>query len=148
MVNYFVARIRYPISGILPAFISHCGLRETISVMEGEKKLLTGLRSLDPEVITKIHETYFPSVYRYAYYRVGDETIAEDLTSEVFIRMLESVQAGRGPNTSLRGWLMGTISNLVNDYYRQVYNNSSEPLSENLLGQNSDPEVLLEKIRP
>ncbi len=96
--------------------------------MEAEKIFITGLRGLDPQAITKIHEMYFPAVYRYAHYRVGDETVAEDLASETFIRLLEAIHAGRGPKSSLRGWLMGTISNLVNDYFRQVYKNTSEPL--------------------
>jgi RNA polymerase sigma-70 factor (ECF subfamily) len=113
--------------------------------MEAKNPLIAGLRDLDPQAITKIHETYFPSVYRYAYYRVGDETVSEDLASETFIRLLEAVHAGRGPNTSLRGWLMGTISNLVNDYFRQVYKKNSEPLHEDLKSSIGDPVSLSEQ---
>ena len=113
--------------------------------MEAENTLLTGLRGLDPQAITKIHETYFPQVYRYANYRVGNESAAEDLASETFIRLLEAVHAGRGPASSLRGWLMGTLSNLVNDYYRQVYNKSSEPLYDTLEATEGDPVSLSEQ---
>lgn len=132
-------------SGILPALLKISGMRDRINFMEAENALLTGLRGLDPQAISKIHETYFPQVYRYAYYRVGDEGTAEDLSSETFIRLLEAVHAKRGPKSSLRGWLMGTISNLVNDYYRQVYNKTSEPLQNELKASDSDPETLSEQ---
>jgi RNA polymerase sigma-70 factor (ECF subfamily) len=78
-------------------------------------------------------------VYRYARYRLGDDAIAEDLASETFVRLLESLHAGRGPDSSLRGWLMGTISNLVNDYYRKVYNKPTEPLVERIPSESGDP---------
>jgi RNA polymerase sigma-70 factor (ECF subfamily) len=145
MISFFFGQFRYPINGILPAFVSYHRARELIGFMESEKTLLAGLRDLDPQVISKIHEIYFPSVYRYAHYRTGDEEVAEDLASEAFIRLLEAVHAGRGPNTSLRGWLMGTISNLVNDYYRKVYNKPSHPLYEGLEAPNGNPESLSEK---
>jgi RNA polymerase sigma-70 factor (ECF subfamily) len=107
--------------------------------MLDEHALLTGLRDFDPQAITQIHTTYFPVVYRYARYRVSDETAAEDLASETFIRLLEAMHAGRGPRTSLRGWLMGTASNLVNDYFRQVYNRSADDLPEVMPAQSGDP---------
>jgi RNA polymerase sigma-70 factor (ECF subfamily) len=107
--------------------------------MGNEQNLLTGLRDLDPQAITKIHETYFPAVYRYARYRTGDDAVAEDLASETFIRLLEALHAGRGPRSSLRGWLMGTVSNLVNDYFRVVYNKPAETLQETLPALGGNP---------
>jgi RNA polymerase sigma-70 factor (ECF subfamily) len=82
---------------------------------------LEGLRVLDPQAISAIHNRYFPELYRYARYRLGDENLAEDIAGETFARLLESVNAGQGPHTSLRGWLMGTASNLVNDHLRGMY---------------------------
>ena len=112
--------------------------------MAAEDNLMAGLHGLDPQAITKIHEAYFPSVYRYAHYRVGDEKVAEDLASETFIRLLEAIHAGKGPKTSLRGWLMGTISNLVNDYYRKVYHQADEQLHEGIQTAHGDPVSLAE----
>jgi len=113
--------------------------------LEAAETLIARLRDLDPQTISEIHEAYFPTVYRYARYRVGDETVAEDLASDTFIRLLEAVNAGKGPKTSLRGWLMGTISNLVNDYFRRVYNQSSEPLHDGLRASSGDPVSLTEQ---
>jgi RNA polymerase sigma-70 factor (ECF subfamily) len=96
---------------------------------------LDGLRALDPQAITKIHNQYFQEIYRFARYRLGDETHAEDIAGEVFVRLLEATHVGRGPETNLRGWLMGTASNLINDYYRKVYSTQREELSEDLFEQ-------------
>jgi len=141
---YFWVPNADPFSGILPTFTHAQPQERTISCMEAEKKLLAGLQNLDPKAITKIHEIHFSHVYRYASYRIGDETVAEDLASETFIRLLEAVHAGRGPKSSLKGWLMGTVSNLVNDYFRQMYQKASVPLHENHPDPKGDPVEMVE----
>jgi RNA polymerase sigma-70 factor (ECF subfamily) len=138
-VIYLNIKEHIPIGGILPSFNCIRRLKARKRFMEDEKTLLVALRDLDPQVITTAHSKYFPVVYRYARYRLGDDAIAEDLASETFVRLLESLHAGRGPDSSLRGWLMGTISNLVNDYYRKVYNKPTEPLVERIPSESGDP---------
>ncbi len=132
--------------GILPLCFHTLVSRDRTGYMQDEQALLTALKDLDPQAITRIHSEYFPVVYRYALYRVGDEAVAEDLASETFIRLLDAIHAGRGPKTSLRGWLMGTVSNLVNDHYRQVYYQPTEPLYETLPSQSGDPVAQAERL--
>ena len=97
-----------------------------------EESALKGLREFDPQAISLIHAHYYPDVYRYARYRLDDTHLAEDIAAEVFMRLLEAVNAGQGPRTTLRGWLMATASNMVNDYYRKVYRRPEEELSDQL----------------
>ena len=145
MICAFGLRNLYPVNGILPALIRSYQGKVRSYYMGDEAVILTGLRDLEPQAITNIHEAFFPTVFRYVCYRVGDDVVAEDLASEAFIRLLEALHAGKGPKTSVRGWLMGTVSNLVNDYFRQVYNQPKELPPETLFVQNSDPESLSEK---
>jgi RNA polymerase sigma-70 factor, ECF subfamily len=100
--------------------------RRSGRLMSAALSELDGLRMLDPEAITSIHNRYYPEVYRFAYYRVNDDSIAEDIAGDVFMRLLEAVHAGHGPNTNLRGWLISTTSNIVNDYFRKIYNRPGE----------------------
>lgn len=100
--------------------------------MSDSKSELDGLRDLNSQAISSIHNRYFPEVFRYARYRLGDETLAEDIAGEAFTRLLESVNAGGGPHTNLRGWLMSTTSNLVNDHLRHAYAHPTETLHEDL----------------
>jgi len=109
------------------------------------EQALSGLGNLDPQAITQIHAAYFPSVFRYALYRVGDETVAEDLASETFIRLLEAAHARRGPKSSIRGWLMGTASNLTNDYFRKAYNQPTSEISDEIPAPNGNPRLQVEK---
>ena len=52
-------------------------------------------QSGDTRVITALYERYRQGIFRYLYYRVGDLQSAEDLTSDVFLRMIRSIAAYR-----------------------------------------------------
>jgi DNA-directed RNA polymerase specialized sigma24 family protein len=90
-------------------------------LMTDDQRELDGLRRLDSQVISVIYDRYFPAIYRYARYRVSDENHAEDIASDVFVRLLEAVRAGRAPETNLKAWLLTTASHVVNDFHRKTY---------------------------
>jgi RNA polymerase sigma-70 factor (ECF subfamily) len=106
-------------------------LSKTMSVTDGQQEL-KNLRELDSKTIGAIYDQYFSEVYRYVLYRLGDETIAEDIASDVFIRLLEAVQSGHAPQTNLKGWLIGTASHIVADHFRNKYRRPEEEISESL----------------
>ena len=105
---------------------------------------LDGLRAMDAQAITAIHNRYYPEIYRFARYRLGDEHAAEDAAAEVFVRLLEAVHAGRGPETNLRGWLFGVAMHLINDHFRKRYAQPVEALNEELHSTAADPQALAE----
>ena len=81
--------------------------------------------------------TYFPEVYRYVRYRINNDLVAEDISSDVFVRLLEAVKKRQGPQTNLKGWLIATASNTVNDHLRRQYRRPTEALSESMPDQDS-----------
>jgi RNA polymerase sigma-70 factor, ECF subfamily len=95
-----------------------------------EQKASDGLRNLDSQAIGAVYDRYFPEVYRYVRYRVDDDALAEDIASDVFMRLLEASQKRQGPQTSLKGWLIATASNVVNDHLRRRYRRPTEALSD------------------
>jgi RNA polymerase sigma-70 factor (ECF subfamily) len=97
-----------------------------------EQSALNGLRDLDAQSIGAIYDQYFPEVYRYVRYRIDDDTVAEDIASDVFVRLLESSQKRQGPQTSLKGWLVATASHAVNDHLRRRYRRPTEALSDSM----------------
>lgn len=105
---------------------------------------LAALRRLDPEAITRVHNRFFPDVYRYARYRLNDDALAEDVAGETFTRLLETVHRGQGPRDNVRGWLMRTAANLVNDYYRAMYARPVEELDETHASDHPGPAVQYE----
>lgn len=84
-------------------------------------EILTRAKQLDSAALTEIHDRYYPEIYRYVHYRLNDEQVCEDISAEVFLRLLEALHRKRGPVQNLRGWLFGTASNLVNDHLRAYY---------------------------
>lgn len=104
-----------------------------------ERQALDGLKNLDSQIIGAIYDKYFPDVYRYVRYRLSDEQVAEDIASDVFVRLLEAAQNQRGPQTNLKAWLLSTASHAVIDHLRQVYRRPAEELPEDLLDLDSAP---------
>lgn len=105
---------------------------------------LVQLRSLEPVAVTRVHQRYYPEIFRYARYRLNDDAAADDIASEVFLRLLDSINSGKGPKTTLRGWLMGTTANLVSDYYRKAYTQPVAELNEEMRDSSDSPSEWLE----
>lgn len=97
-----------------------------------EQQVLKGLRQLDSQSIGAIYDKYFPEVYRYVRYRISDDSTAEDIASDIFVRLMDAAQKKQGPQTNLRGWLIATASNVVNDHHRRHYRRPVEALSESI----------------
>ena len=97
-----------------------------------ERQALDGLQRLDSQAIGAIYDQYFSEVYRYVRYRINDDGAAEDIASDVFVRLLEAVQKRQGPQSSLKGWLIATASHAVNDHLRRHYRRPVEALSDSL----------------
>ncbi len=97
-----------------------------------DRRTLNGLRDLDQQVIGAVYDQYFSEVYRYILYRIGDPTLAEDIASDVFVRLLEAAQGRRAPQTNLKGWLIGTASHVVMDHMRKKYRRPEEEISDSL----------------
>ncbi len=103
-----------------------------------ERSALEGLRKLDSRAIGAIYDQYFPEIYRYVRYRIGDDSVAEDIASDVFMRLLEAAQKNQGPSTNLKGWLIATASNAVNDHLRRQYRRPTEELDESIPDDSSN----------
>ena len=97
-----------------------------------DRHALDGLRDLDQQVIGAVYDQYFSEVYRYVLYRLGDPSLAEDIASDVFVRLLEAAQSKRAPETNIKGWLIGTASHIVMDHMRKKYRRPEEEISDSL----------------
>lgn len=103
-----------------------------------EQTELDGLRRLDPQGISAVFDRYYPDVFRFVRYRLGDDLAAEDIASEVFVRLLEAVRTSRGPQTNLKAWLLATASHLTTDHMRKKYRRPITELPEMLPDGSTD----------
>ena len=102
-----------------------------MSIFE-QRQALDGLQKLDAQAIGAVYDQYFTEIYRYVRYRINDDSVAEDVASDVFVRLLEASQKRQGPQSSLKGWLIATASHAVNDYLRRQYRRPTQALSDSL----------------
>ena len=104
-----------------------------------EQHALDGVQNLDSKAISAIYEQYFPEIYRYIRYRLNDQYVAEDIASDVFVRLLQAVQNNRGPHSNLKAWLIATASHIVTDHIRRTYRRPTEVLPEDVTDPASLP---------
>lgn len=107
--------------------------------------LVQGAKHYDPQALAKLCELYYRDVCSYIYYWVSSVEYAQDLTNDVFSRMVESVRSCRsGGEKSFLAWLFRFASNCVVDYYRRRAVRNHLPLDEKFLPPNDGPEDFVE----
>jgi RNA polymerase sigma-70 factor, ECF subfamily len=105
------------------------------------ESLLERAYHLDEQSLAIIHDRFFPVVYRYVHYRLEDDQIVEDISSDVFLRLLDHLHKRKSDIRDLRAWLLGTASNLVNDHLRHKYRKPLENLADHeTLATADDPQ--------
>ncbi|HTP09750.1 MAG TPA: sigma-70 family RNA polymerase sigma factor, partial [Anaerolineae bacterium] len=93
----------------------------------------------------RIHDIYYASIFRYIAFRVSDHATAEDLTSEVFTRLLTALRDKNAPQNSLRGWLYGVAARVVSDHHRKAYQAPQVELDEELISADHDPADIVDR---
>ena len=78
--------------------------------------LVVAAKKQDPEALGALCEHYYPRVYRFILHRVRRIEDAEDLASEVCVRVVESLPGQKG---FFPAWVFRIARNLVTDSYRR-----------------------------
>ncbi|MBI3291006.1 RNA polymerase sigma factor [Candidatus Falkowbacteria bacterium] len=84
-----------------------------------EKLLLLRLKKKDPEAFSKVYDLYVTPIYRFIYFKVATKQDAEDLTSEVFLKIWQYITETEDEIENLRALLYRSARNLVIDFYRR-----------------------------
>lgn len=85
---------------------------------QGQQELIRRAKECDPSAFASIYEYYYEDVYNYIYHRVTSAFVTEDLTAEVFLKALESIDTYTFRGVPLGAWLLRIARNLVIDYFR------------------------------
>jgi RNA polymerase sigma-70 factor (ECF subfamily) len=72
----------------------------------------------DTEAFGRIYERYVDTVFRLVYFRVGNRPLAEDLTSDTFMRAFKRIGSFTWQGRDLGAWLVTIARNLVADYFK------------------------------
>ena len=71
------------------------------------------------EKFSKIYDKYIDKIYRFVFLKVSSKEIAEDLTSEVFLKTWRFFKEKGQEIENIQAFLYRTARNLVTDHYRQ-----------------------------
>ncbi|MGH3744552.1 MAG: sigma-70 family RNA polymerase sigma factor, partial [Mycobacteriales bacterium] len=81
-------------------------------------RLVARAQAGDAEAFGEIYDRYVDLIYRYIYYRVGSKQLAEDLTSETFLRALRRIGSFTWQGRDVGAWFVTIARNLVTDHYK------------------------------
>jgi RNA polymerase sigma-70 factor (ECF subfamily) len=72
----------------------------------------------DVEAFGLLYDRYVTMVHRYVHHRVGDRSLAEDVTSETFVRALRRIDSLSFQGRDVGAWLVTIARNLVRDHVK------------------------------
>nr|WP_189114449.1 ECF subfamily RNA polymerase sigma factor, BldN family [Pilimelia terevasa] len=72
----------------------------------------------EAEAFGLIYDRYVDTVFRFIYFRVGNRQLAEDLTSDTFLRALKRISSFTWQGRDLGAWLVTIARNLVADHFK------------------------------
>ncbi len=98
-----------------------------------ERQLIHRAKRGDKEAVAALYDCCYPSVFTYVFFRVSDQECAEDLTTEVFVRMISMLPSYADQGKPVLAWLYTIAHNLIIDHYR-TRKITAMPLDERLVG--------------
>ena len=85
-----------------------------------EKALLADRGKLGtPEVMGSIYDAYSERVYRKTLKDTGDPDLAGDVVGATFVKVINAVNKGRGPESNLRSYIFSVAQNALTDIRRE-----------------------------
>jgi len=101
--------------------------------LQKEWELVQRAQHLDERALASIYEQFYPRVYSYALLQTGDVAMAEDIASDVMLKVLEALPRYRFRGAPLAAWIYRIAHNCVMDHHRR---------------RKRRPEVSLDEARP
>ena len=109
---------------LIPSFdneVSGTGAPAMASVsVEVERDAVDRARVGDQQALADLYDWYMPRIYRYALARLGNVAEAEDLTEEVFLKMLGAIGDFRWKDVPFSSWIFRIAHNHIATHFRRT----------------------------
>lgn len=92
----------------------------------------------DETAFSQLYEKYLPKIFAYVTRRIGNRHEAEDLTSNIFVRVLENMKNFNPKKSSFKTWIYMIATRMMIDYFRTQKNRRTESIE--MAETVSDPE--------
>jgi len=81
--------------------------------------MMTEAKDGDQQRLSRLFESYYPKVYRYMHVRVAHRELAEDLTSDVMLRVVRSLRSYHDRGAPIEAWVYRIAANRLRDHFRE-----------------------------
>jgi RNA polymerase sigma-70 factor, ECF subfamily len=85
---------------------------------ENVRRLVERAQQGDRDSLEELYLIHFDRIYGYLHVSVGNKYDAEDLTTQTFLKMLESIGRFRWQSAPFSAWLFRIAHNLAMDHFR------------------------------
>lgn len=103
-----------------------------LETIDKEKELLSRITLGDKEAFGELYDFYAPRVFRFIRLKVGSNSLAEDLSSESFLRIWEYLQKESAEiEESFQALLYKIARNLISDFYKRKSSSREILMDEN-----------------
>jgi RNA polymerase sigma-70 factor, ECF subfamily len=85
---------------------------------ENVRRLVERAQQGERAALEELYLIHFDRIYSYLHVSVGNKHDAEDLTTQTFLRMLESINKFRWQSAPFSAWLFRIAHNLAMDHFR------------------------------
>ena len=82
------------------------------------RKLVGAAQGGDRGALEELYLIHFDRIYSYLHMSVGNRHDAEDITTQVFLKMLEAIGKFRWQSAPFSAWLFRIAHNLAMDHFR------------------------------
>jgi len=110
-----------------------------------EWDLVRQAQNYDEAALQALYQTYYPKIYNYAFMQLGDVQAAEDLASDVMLKLLESLKSYQFKGLPFGAWVFRIARNRLIDLHRRRRRRGEVDLSETLSSTLASPQSLAER---
>ena len=114
---------------------------------EVERAAVNRARTGDQQALADIYDWYMPRVYRYAVARMGNSHEAEDVTEEVFLKLLGAIGDFRWRAVPFSSWVFRIAHNCIATHYRRAQQRGgpTAEIPEDFIDQRHDVAYVIEE---
>ena len=102
--------------------MAHAATESSAAARQSEaqrvRKLVDAAQEGDRDALEELYLIHFDRIYSYLHVTVGNRHDAEDLTTQTFLKMLESIGKFRWGSAPFSAWLFRIAHNLAMDHFR------------------------------
>ena len=102
-------------------------------------RLVQAAQAGDGEAFGQLYDRYVDTVFRFIYFRVNDRALAEDFTSETFLRALRRIGSISYQGRDIGAWFVTIARNIILDHVKSARNRLEVTTADTIEGDQREP---------